>query len=132
MLDVCFVLPNNLVNVPNVQYMNKLAPQISVCSQTLTDWELIVCDSFSDDGTWEFLQQVDDVRVRLFQVPKAGVYAGWNECLKRVRGEYIYIASADDTMKTECLEKMVAALPQTFWRRPGEWSVPCFALSPFP
>lgn len=83
----------------------------SILAQTLEEWELIVCDSFSDDGTWEYLQQFkDDPRVRLYQVPKEGLYAGWNECLKRCRGEYVYIATADDTMAPACLEKMVGAL----------------------
>ncbi len=55
------------------QIMNDVAPLVSVCvpvfngmpfieerletilCQTVDDWELIVCDSFSDDGTWEAL-----------------------------------------------------------------------------
>lgn len=83
----------------------------SIFAQTLTDWELIVCDSFSGDGTWAYLQQFkDDPRVHLYQVPKEGLYAGWNECLRRCRGDYIYIAPADDTCKPELLEKMVRLL----------------------
>lgn len=83
----------------------------SIMAQTLTDWELIVCDSYSDDGSWEFLQQfADDGRIRLYQVPRAGLYAGWNECLKRCRGEYVYIATVDDTCEATFLEKMVGAL----------------------
>jgi glycosyltransferase involved in cell wall biosynthesis len=83
----------------------------SIFSQTHTDWELIVCDSFSDDGTWEYLQTfASDPRVRLYQVPKEGLYAGWNECLKRVCGEFVYIATADDTMSENCLLKLHHAL----------------------
>ena len=83
----------------------------SILSQTVTDWELIVCDSFSNDGTWEYLQQFrDDPRVRLHQVPKEGLYAGWNECLKRAEGEYVYIATADDTMMPTCLEDLMSPL----------------------
>jgi len=38
----------------------------SVFEQTCSNWELIVYDSYSDDGTWEYLQQFkDDSRVRL-------------------------------------------------------------------
>jgi glycosyltransferase involved in cell wall biosynthesis len=81
----------------------------SIFSQTHTDWELIVCDSYSDDGTWEYLQTfAGDPRVLLFQVPKEGLYAGWNECLRRVQGEFIYIATADDTMESICLERLLA------------------------
>jgi hypothetical protein len=80
-------------------------------SQTELDWELIVCDSYSDDGTWEYLQTfAGDPRVRLFQVPKEGLYAGWNECLRRTRGEFIYIATADDTCEPALISTLVRAL----------------------
>ncbi|WP_075087185.1 glycosyltransferase family 2 protein [Verrucomicrobium spinosum] len=83
----------------------------SILSQTLSDWELIVCDSYSDDGTWEHLSELaTDARVRLYRVPKEGLYAGWNECLRRVRGEFVYVATADDTMYPRCLEILAAPL----------------------
>jgi glycosyltransferase involved in cell wall biosynthesis len=85
----------------------------SIICQAEVDWELIVCDSYSEDGTWEYLQTfAADSRIRLYQVPKEGLYAGWNECLTRARGEYIYIATADDTMESDCLLVLKAALEQ--------------------
>ena len=96
----------------------------SLKSQLCVQWELIVCDSYSDDGTWEYLQQFeDDSRVRLYQVPREGLYAGWNECLKRARGEYIYIATADDTMVQECLGRMVGTLEKAKNVESGQWTV---------
>jgi len=112
--DAIIKKPWPLVSIclPTLNARRFLAPRMaSILCQTLTDWELIVCDSYSDDGTWEYFRQFkDDPRVRLYQVPKEGLYAGWNECLRRCRGEYVYIATADDTMAPECLERMVAAL----------------------
>lgn len=85
----------------------------TIMGQTLIDWELIICDSYSDDGSWEFFQKFgDDNRIRLYQVPREGIYAGWNECLKRTRGKYIYIATADDTCRPELLERMVGVLEE--------------------
>lgn len=83
----------------------------TILKQTVADWELIVCDSFSDDGSWEFLQKFKaDPRVRLYQVPREGLYAGWNECLRRVTGEHLYIATADDTARPELLERLLEPL----------------------
>lgn len=83
----------------------------TIMAQTLGDWELIVCDSYSTDGSWEYFQQfMKDPRLRLCQVPRAGVYAGFNECLQRARGEYVYIAPGDDTCRPELLEKLVTEL----------------------
>jgi glycosyltransferase involved in cell wall biosynthesis len=83
----------------------------SILHQTFQDWELVVCDSYSVDGSWEFLQRFEmDSRVKLFQVPREGIYAGINACINKACGEFIYIATADDTMMPDCLVKMVTAL----------------------
>jgi glycosyltransferase involved in cell wall biosynthesis len=83
----------------------------SLLQQSLQDWELIVCDSNSSDGSWEFFQKFSaDRRVRLFQVPREGIYAGWNQCLRRVSGKFVAIAPSDDTAAPEFLERMVGSL----------------------
>lgn len=83
----------------------------SILAQSCQDWELIVCDSYSDDGSWEFFQKFKgDERVRLHQVPKAGLYAGWNECLRRATGEFVYMAPSDDTARPELLERLLVPL----------------------
>ena len=83
----------------------------TLLAQTFTAWELIVCDSYSTDGSWEFFQKFGtDPRVRLYQVPREGIYAGWNECVRRAQGEYIYMATSDDTAEPQLLETMLSAL----------------------
>jgi len=85
----------------------------TILAQTFSDWELIICDSHSDDGSWEFFQKfAGDPRVRLNQVPREGIYAGWNECLKRARGRYLYIATSDDTASPRLLESLARPLEQ--------------------
>ena len=85
----------------------------TILAQTVSDWELIICDSFSDDGAWEFFQKfAGDPRVRLYQVPRAGIYSGFNDCLRRATGKYCYIATSDDTMRPDCLEKLISPLEQ--------------------
>jgi glycosyltransferase involved in cell wall biosynthesis len=83
----------------------------SLLAQRYQDWEVIVCDSYSSDGTWEYLQGYqDDHRFKLFQVPMEGLYAGWNECLKRMRGDFVYIATADDTCSPFFLDTLIKLL----------------------
>ncbi len=83
----------------------------TILAQTFPDWELIVCDSYSDDGSWEFFQKfAGDSRVRLHQVPREGIYAGWNECLRRARGEYVIFAPSDDTAQPQLLEQLLTPL----------------------
>jgi glycosyl transferase family 2 len=80
--------------------------------QTFQDWELIVVDNYSDDGAWEFFQEQArrDKRIRVSQAPREGLYANFNNCIRQARGEYVYMATNDDTMAPDCLEKLVAAL----------------------
>ena len=89
----------------------------SIAGQTVGDWELVCVDGCSGDGSWELLQgaAARDPRFHLRQEPPLGIYAGLNACLEQARGEYVYIATSDDTMAPDCLAKLVAALEQ----RPG-------------
>jgi glycosyltransferase involved in cell wall biosynthesis len=84
----------------------------TIFDQTCKDWELVVSDNFSDDGAWEFFEGLasKDRRVSVEQAPREGMYANWNNCIRRARGKYIYIATSDDTMAPDCLEKLVAVL----------------------
>lgn len=98
--------------VPNLNMRPWLEERMeTLLAQTLTDWEIIVCDSYSTDGSWEFFQKFKgDPRVRLYQVPREGIYAGWNECLRRAQGRHVYFATSDDTARPELLERLVKPL----------------------
>jgi glycosyltransferase involved in cell wall biosynthesis len=84
----------------------------TIFGQSFQDWELIAYDSYSDDGAWEYIQEhvAREPRMRASQGPREGTPGSWNPCLRQARGEYVYIATSDDTMPPDCLEKMVAAL----------------------
>ena len=100
------------VCLPNLNTFPYLRERVdTIVNQAYSNWELIVIDSFSQDGSWELFQQLarDDRRVSVAQAPR-GLYACWNRCIEQARGEYVYIATSDDTMATDCLEKLVTAL----------------------
>src|SRR5687768_823778 len=101
------------IGLPTLNSQRFLAPRMeSIMRQTLTDWELVGIDGHSTDGTFEVLQELErnDPRVRVSQEPKDGIYPNFNRCAERARGKYVYIATSDDTMADDCLEKLVAAL----------------------
>lgn len=107
--------PTVSVCIPNLNTLPFLPERFqSVFQQTLHDWELLVYDSYSDDGAWEFIQQMAkrDNRVHIVQGPRQGPYPAWNECVRRTTGKYVYIATSDDSMAPDFLEKTVAALDQ--------------------
>lgn len=83
----------------------------SIMKQSFSDWEVVAVDSFSNDGSFQYLQQLaeKDGRIKLYQTPR-GLYQSWNFGIKKGRGKYIYIATSDDLMTVDCLKKMYDAL----------------------
>ena len=69
-------------------------------------------DSYSDDGAWDFVRDLagGEPRMRAWQGPREGTPGSWNPCIQQATGQYVYIATSDDTMAPDCLEKLVAAL----------------------
>lgn len=101
------------VCLPNLRNRAFLPERIdSIQAQTLTDWELVVFDNHSDDGAWEYLceRAAAEPRMRLAQAPRNGMYANWNNCIRAAQGQFVYIATSDDTMAPDCLEKLARAL----------------------
>ena len=101
--------------LPNLNYKKFLVDRFeSILLQTYETWELIVIDSYSDDGAWELIQEYAkrDDRITISQAPREGIYAGLNKCLEKANGEFIYIATSDDTMDPRCLEIMVTELQE--------------------
>jgi glycosyltransferase involved in cell wall biosynthesis len=101
--------------IPSLNARKFLQPRIeSLLAQTFADWEAIVLDSGSTDGTWEYFQSVTrgDSRFRLHQVPREGLYAALNRGFELATGEFIHIATCDDTMAAEFLSEMLLAFSQ--------------------
>lgn len=84
----------------------------SVLSQTFADFELIVSDHSSTDGTWERLQPfLSDKRVQVLQTPAGGgAERNWNAVTAEARGDYVKLVCGDDVLRPESLERQVAAL----------------------
>lgn len=99
-----------LPNLNNVKFLEQRFE--SILCQIYTNWELIVIDGYSEDGSWEMIQQYAsaDQRIVAVQHERQGIYAAINDCINLARGEFIYIATGDDTMSPDCLERMVVTL----------------------
>ncbi len=99
--------------LPNLNHLRFLPDRIdTILNQTFTEWECIVIDGYSDDGSWEYIKERtgDDQSFRLYREPPKGPYDAWNKGISRAEGQYIYIATSDDTMAPRCLEVMFNAL----------------------
>ena len=67
----------------------------SVWAQTVTDYEVIVVDDGSSDGTWEELQALSS-RVSALRQQNAGPGAARNLGVEHAQGEYLAFLDSDD------------------------------------
>ena len=82
----------------------------SIAAQTLEDWECVVVDDGSTDGTAERLREIDDPRVRVMRQANQGVSAARNAGLMAACGEYLLFLDGDDRLHPRTLERLSACL----------------------
>jgi glycosyltransferase involved in cell wall biosynthesis len=84
----------------------------SVQRQTERDWECVVVDDGSTDGTARIVRELagQDARIRWLSVPHVGIVAALNAGLAECRGELVARMDADDLMQRRRLERQRAAL----------------------
>jgi peptidoglycan/xylan/chitin deacetylase (PgdA/CDA1 family)/GT2 family glycosyltransferase/SAM-dependent methyltransferase len=118
----------------------------SLCSQTLRQWEAIVVDDGSTDGTAAAAEHAArrDSRIRVVRGPHAGVGAARNRGLAEARAPWLLFLDADDWLEPTHLERTtgatgpdVGAVVCGFARvaadgTRGEGILPSWADDPFP
>ena len=86
----------------------------SILAQDFTDYELLIGDNGSTDGTPDVLRRYAerDGRIRWWQNPKnLGMGGNFNACLREARGEFVkYMMHDDFLLGPAALGRMVAAL----------------------
>lgn len=82
----------------------------SILSQTYHNWELLVVDDCSTDGSWDIMQEYakKDSRVRVFRNEQnKGLIPNWKFLIDTSRGEYISFLEGDDLYYRDNLEAKV-------------------------
>lgn len=86
----------------------------SVLNQSFFDWELIVIDDCSEDGTELFLKTVEDKRVRYIKLNKnSGACVARNMGIKEAKGDYITFLDSDDEYLPQKLEKQLKVFKES-------------------
>ena len=72
----------------------------SVQNQNFLDWECIIVDGASKDGTVDIVKYFseNDSRYRWVSEPDGGVYNAFNKGWRMAKGEWVYYLGADDEL----------------------------------
>ncbi|MEM7600642.1 MAG: glycosyltransferase family 2 protein [Verrucomicrobiota bacterium] len=80
----------------------------SVSNQKWDDWEHVLVDGGSDDGTLEYLASWDDSRRVVYSESDRGIYDAMNKGLTKVSGDVIGFLNADDFFESREVLAIVA------------------------
>ncbi|GAA0606380.1 glycosyltransferase EpsE [Virgibacillus siamensis] len=100
-----------IMGIYNTNNEKKLKDSIgSILNQTFTDFEFIICDDGSTDGTFDLItkitEQDDRVKILRSQTNK-GLAKALNTCIEIATGEYIARMDADDISTLDRFEKQI-------------------------
>lgn len=117
---VCVIMP-----VYNGEKTIKLA-LASLLNQSYTNWECVIVNDGSTDGTRSILDSLKDPRFRIFHLNKnCGRGVARDEALKQSEGDYLAYLDADDMMHKDKLKVQVVFLEAN----PGIRMVSCGCIT---
>src|SRR5215207_1243408 len=68
----------------------------SIFAQTLTNWQCVIVNDGSRDGTRDYLASIDDPRFLILEQENAGISAAINRGLQHCTARYVARLDADD------------------------------------
>lgn len=87
-------------------------PIDSILAQTCEDWELIIIDDGSTDGSREIVASYSDVRIRYIRQENQKVSAARNHGIRLAHGEWICFQDSDDEYLPHHLETLQNAIKE--------------------
>jgi len=107
-------MPKVSVIVPNYNHARFLERRLqSIVEQTFQDFELIILDDASTDGSRQFIQDFAKrrpARVMLNETNTGSPFKQWNRGVREAQGQYVWIAESDDVAAPGLVERLVTLL----------------------
>lgn len=85
----------------------------SILNQTYKNFEFIICDDCSNDGSWNILKKYEakDERIKIIKNEKnLGLASSLNKCIKISKGNYIARMDSDDISIKDRFQKQIEYL----------------------
>ncbi len=105
-------MPEISVCIPTYNRKSYLKETLdSVFAQTFKDFEVVIVDDGSTDGTEEMVKSLG-LPIRYCWQENSGDAAARNKLIELAEGKYISFIDSDDLLEADALERMVAAMEQ--------------------
>lgn len=87
----------------------------SVIAQTYSNWELLIVDDGSNDGSALICDKyaASDSRIKVFHQPNGGVNSARARGVQQLSGDYMTFLDADDTFSKDALMQMKSSFSDT-------------------
>lgn len=82
----------------------------SILNQDYKDFELIIVDDGSIDGTWDILSRIVDKRLKIYNYGKIGKNAALNRAYEHSSGDWLILFAGDDVMESNSLKQRVESI----------------------
>jgi glycosyltransferase involved in cell wall biosynthesis len=109
-------MPTVSVIVPNYNHARYLRRRVdSIVEQSYQDFELILLDDSSTDGSRDVLRSYaghPKVKIDFNEENTGTPFKQWNKGVRMARGRYIWMAESDDYAGPRFLERMVSVLEE--------------------
>ncbi len=108
--------PRVAVCVPSYAAERFLAETLdSVLAQTETNWEMVVLDDASQDGSFDIAKKYAAADPRITAVRNAenlGAAASWAAVVAATTAPYVKLLCSDDAIRPDCLERQLAVFAE--------------------
>lgn len=82
----------------------------SVLNQTFSNFELVIVDDGSTDGSGDLVDSLSDNRIRHIKKENGGVSSARNVGIREAKGDFVLFLDADDSLTPSCLETLIRPL----------------------
>jgi len=86
----------------------------SLRAQSFKEFEWVVADGGSKDGTLEILSQINDLNIVVDVSADFGIYDALNRAIKLSSGDYYLVVGADDILNQDAIELFYISIGNNF------------------
>ncbi len=104
--------------IPNYNYAKHLQARLDcIFNQTYPIYEIIFLDDCSTDNSMEVFNEYIEkknmsIKIKVNEVNSKSVFKQWNKGISMAKGDYVWIAEADDLCGNEFLEEVMAGFEE--------------------